>query len=365
MNGVLGVANLLAQTDLTAKQKEYVDAIQLSGNNLMVIINDILDLTKISSGKMSFENIPFNLKEVINTSVFLLKNKAEDKGLVLKVDMDPELNTEITGDPTRLSQVLINLLGNAVKFTEKGFVALRVEKESENEERIDIKFIIEDSGIGISPEKIDAIFEKFTQERSDTTRKFGGTGLGLSITKQLVNLQKGSISVTSKVGAGSCFTFTLSFGKDKQTEQTIELLFSETIKSLEGIRILLAEDNEINQMVAVDTLERWNATVDVAENGKIVLEKMTQNLYDLILMDLQMPEMGGEECTKKIRDNYIDKHSDIPIIAMTASAFKKEKEKCISIGMNGYVSKPFFPEDLYSEISAVLNSRRLDFKKGS
>lgn len=352
LNGIVGVANLLTQTSLSEKQKEYINAIQLSGSNLMVIINDILDLTKIHSGKMTFEKVLFNLRDTVQSATYPIRRVAEEKGIDFRVVFDNAVSEWVTGDPTRLSQILINLAGNAVKFTQKGFVTITV--SNENLKGGKIKFRIEDSGIGISREKLLGIFEEFKQADADTTRRFGGTGLGLSISRQLIELQEGTITVESEIDKGSIFTFSLLLeaGTDPNKDAKPQLKRQE--KSLKGLTILLAEDNMINQLVASETLSNWNAKVEVAENGKEVLSKLNDDQYDLILMDLQMPEMGGEECTRIIRESSTTSFSTIPIIAMTAAAFKKEKEKCIEIGMNGYVSKPFYPDDLYEEILNVL-----------
>lgn len=352
LNGIMGVANLLTNTSLSKKQKEYVNAIKLSGNNLMVIINDILDLTKIQSGKMTFENALFNLRETIDNATYSIRKLADEKGIDFQTEISKDVPGWLIGDPTRLSQIFINLTGNAVKFTQKGFVKIKADMEDRATGRI--RFSIEDSGIGISQEKLTGIFDEFKQADADTTRKFGGTGLGLSISKQLIELQEGTITVASEINKGSTFTFILQFKAGADPDKNEQPKSERQEKSLKGLKILLAEDNMINQLVASETLINWNAEVEVAENGKEVLSKLNESYYDLILMDLQMPEMGGEECTRIIRESQSKPFSAIPIIAMTACAFKTEKEKCVEIGMNGYVSKPFYPDDLYKEISVVL-----------
>lgn len=354
LNAIIGFTNLLLNTDLDSGQKKYLDSIKASGNNLLVVINDILDFSKIESGKLTLEQIDFDLRNLIKHTVNTLTVKSREKGLELKYDISPDLPEVVIGDPVRLNQILINLLGNAIKFTNSGgFVRLMATHGKTNDDKIKILFKVEDNGIGIPQEKLRDIFQSFTQGESDTTRKFGGTGLGLSIVKQLIELQEGEISVESTVGKGTAFTFYILLKTGKSTPtHIINHEKQNTSQSISNdMKILLVEDNIINQQLAFDTIKSWNnkIAIDLANNGKIALDKVKEKNYDLILMDIQMPELDGNEATIEIRKLPGSK-GQIPIVAMTAHALKNEKENCLKIGMNDYISKPFDPEDLFNKI---------------
>jgi len=347
MSAVLGMTNLTLDTKLTSKQKKYLKAIKKSSENLLVIINDILDLSKLEAGKMELERIPFNLYEQINQVNDTLKFKAEEKGLRFTTEIKEEVPEVVIGDPSRLTQVLINLCGNAIKFTEKGSVQVVVEKV--NGSFNTLRFSIVDTGIGIPQDKLDKLFKSFQQVEAGTSRKYGGTGLGLSISKNLVELQHGTISVKSEVGKGSTFFFLIPFqiaNKDQIAGLEDDLLTDE--KALTGIRVLLAEDNEYNRIIVNDTLENLvdDVFVETAENGKIAIELLEKNDYDLILMDANMPEMDGMEASRYIRSHFIGNKQQIPIIALTASLLSNDIQKCLDAGMNAYVPKPFKRKEL-------------------
>lgn len=359
LNAIVGMTNLALKTELDEKQKKYLNIIKASSDNLLVIINDILDISKIEAGKLNFENISFHVKDVIENVYESLKIKAEEKNLQLIVDLPENLPEYVIGDPVRISQVLINLIGNAIKFTEHGSVTIKTEVRDKlgNESKI-INFRIIDTGIGIPKDKLDKIFESFSQASSETTRKYGGTGLGLTISKQIVELLGGKISVQSAQGKGSEFSFYITFKLGSKPEKTENKnLYPEgAINHLQHLKILLAEDNLFNQAVAIDTLESLlpGIKVDVAENGRQALDKIVQAKYDLVIMDIQMPEMDGYDTAKYIREKMEPPIKNIPILAMTANVIKEEIQKCYDSGMDEYIAKPFNPDDLLAKIAGLI-----------
>ncbi len=358
LNAILGMTRLLLEKNPREDQLRYLNAISESSDNLLVIINDILDLSKIEAGKILFEKIVFSPKERTETVVNTLLFQAMAKGLELDFQTDPDVPERVEGDPYRLNQVLINLVGNAIKFTDQGKVLIHTQLESQDDKAIQLKFSVSDTGIGISKDKLQHIFNMFTQESSSTTRKFGGTGLGLAICKRLIELQGGRIEVESEMNKGSVFSFVIPYQHATTAPtDTDHKTHSDVKASLSNLRILLAEDNEFNKMVAVDTLEEMipGAVIDVAVNGKAAVELAIRNTYDIILMDIQMPEMDGYEATKLIRSYNDEKINSIPIIAMTASVIKAEVDKCFECGMNAFVGKPFNPEELMETISKNIN----------
>jgi signal transduction histidine kinase/CheY-like chemotaxis protein/HPt (histidine-containing phosphotransfer) domain-containing protein len=358
MNAIVGMSRLLLDKDPQPHQMRYLNAISLSAENLLVIINDILDLSKIEAGKIIIEHVPFSLTELMEGVKDMLLLKAEEKGLQLRLARDKSIPDGLVGDPTRISQILINLTGNAIKFTENGFVEVRAQLVDTIEGRCSIRFEVEDTGIGISADYIDTIFDSFTQAGTDTTRKFGGTGLGLTISKQLTSLMNGDISVESEVGKGTVFAIVLPLMVGEAKDTTAIEAVEETYNS-EGLRkakILLVEDNEFNRMVAEDTLQEVvpGITIEVAENGQIAVDKVRDNTYDLVLMDIQMPVMDGLTATHIIRRELPKPASDIKIIAMTANVLQEDVQRYLDAGMNAYVSKPFRREELLQKMSALL-----------
>lgn len=354
MNAITGFGRLLSETTLDEEQDEYVNSINIASTNLLNIINDILDFSKIESGQISIESIPFNIIKQIQNVRKILTINAETRNLQFKYDFDEKLPEMVMGDPTRLNQILVNLLNNGIKFTESGFVKLKVEFLQDSNDCYNIKFDIIDSGIGIPEDKIDVIFERFTQANTNTTRKYGGTGLGLSISKSLVGLLGGTLTVESTEGEGSIFSFTIPFGKPIQ-EISQETAPSRIINGKSNIRILLVEDNLLNQKLARKVLEKQGFISELAENGKLAIELLKKESFDLILMDLQMPEMDGYQTTIYLRNEMKLK---TPIIAMTAHSIVGEKDKCLSIGMNDYIPKPFNPDVLYEKIMHYTKKRR-------
>ncbi|MDX5443308.1 MAG: response regulator, partial [Hymenobacteraceae bacterium] len=351
---------VLQKSTLNAEQQKYLKAIQTSADNLLVIINDLLDISKIEADKIHFEEVEFNILDLIQDTVNLLEPKAQDKNNTLKAFTDARVPALLVGDPGKLRQVLINLLGNACKFTKDGTITLTTERLSDSSGHVILEFEVKDNGIGIAPEKLELIFDSFTQASSDTTRKFGGTGLGLTISKKLVEMQGGAINVSSEPGVGSIFTFTLAFkksegqGKANLAEETQAL---DPVK-LGSLKVLLAEDNQINQLLVDKIITDWGFSLDIAENGKVALEMAAKKPYDLILMDMQMPEMDGYEAIQQLRQMQ-NKLATIPVIALTAHATKGEIDKCLNAGANAFLSKPFDPDDLLLEISGLFQKKSL------
>ncbi len=356
MNGIIGMVNLLAQTQLNDEQKEYASWIKDSSEILLTIINDILDISKINAGQMAIENTPFSIYDVLRNLNMSMELKAKEKSVKFHTHIDLSIPQKVMGDPVRLFQILLNLAGNAVKFTEEGEVNISINKQKEDSENIFLEFIIKDTGIGIDTDKISTLFDPFVQASPDTTRKYGGTGLGLSISKRLVEMQGGTIHAESELGKGSVFSFRIGYKKYfPGAKQHIPVPEKDITngRDLNGLRILLTEDNRISQRVGVKTMSKWGITVDVAENGRQAVEMVATNPYDLVLMDVQMPEMDGFEATRQIRNFLPSPASKVPIVAMTASVISLDKEKCRELGMDDYISKPFKPEDLYKMISAT------------
>ena len=354
MNAIIGLSELLIKENLTIKQLENLKSIKYSADNLLVIINDILDFSKIESGKIEFESINFDLfskvQEIRKTFIF----KAEEKGIGLKFHVDERISQFVVGDPFRLNQILLNLLSNALKFTKEGTVSLMVDLVSEDEENVEVKFNIIDTGIGIPKDKFASVFESYTQAYTDITRRFGGTGLGLAITRQLVTMQNGVINIESEPGKGSTFSVTLQFQKGvAESQATVDEQIAEMLEKRDfgGMSVLLVEDNVMNQFVAHQVLELWNIKVDFANDGLEATDKLKVNDYALVLMDLQMPVMSGYEATAFIRDktNRL-RNPEIPIIALTADAFPETKKKVMEEGMNDFVTKPLEQNDLYNKI---------------
>jgi signal transduction histidine kinase/CheY-like chemotaxis protein len=353
INGVIGMTQLIQGTELNREQKEYFNVIIESASNLLVIINDILDVTKMKAGKILLEDVPYSLRDMSRTLIKIFKLKAAQKDISLNCEIDSRVPEILSGDPVRLNQILINLLNNAIKFTEKGGVDLNIQLLREDDATVTIQFDIRDTGIGIGADKILSVFESFTQASNETTRKYGGTGLGLTISKQLIEMQGGEISVSSIPGTGSTFSFYLTIKRAAKETILHEKNVSQDngSDSLSNLKILLAEDNLINQVVASKLLSKRGAEVDIANNGREVIEKLALKEYRIILMDIQMPEMDGLETTEFIRNSGAS-FARIPIIALTASALVSEKSKCFEAGMDDYLSKPFKAEELFEKVSS-------------
>lgn len=363
LNAIIGITYLLLKENPRSSQKENLETLKFSAESLLVLVNDILDFNKIEAGKIKFEEIEFNLQNLLDNLEKTFKLKASQKDINLIFEKDPLIPLVLIGDTTRLTQILNNLLSNAVKFTNKGYVKLSLQLKEKDPESVIINFSVIDTGIGISTNKTDAIFESFNQASSDITRKYGGTGLGLAITKKLLELQGSQINLKSQPGVGSKFYFSLKFkiGKRSIEETTAPAGTRPLFSSMAGIKILIVEDNQINQFVAKKILSHWDIKTDTAKNGNLAVRKVKSDMYDLILMDLQMPEMDGYQATRIIKQMNGGKFKNIPVIALTASILSDVKNKIYEAGMNDYISKPFNPKELYEKISkyAFLNPEKL------
>jgi two-component system, sensor histidine kinase and response regulator len=366
MSGVIGMIDLLMETDLTDEQQQFAQTIQTSAYALLLIINDILDFSKIEAGKMTFEHIDFDLVEVIKNTIDLLSTAASGKGLELSYIIGEGTATHLMGDPTRLRQVLLNLLNNAIKFTERGKVQLEIVQTMDVNHEVKLSFRVHDSGIGISEEAQAKLFRSFTQADTTTTRKYGGTGLGLAICDKLVELMGGMIEVKSALGKGSTFTFALQFEKQKSRvwtkgtpipgpERSHYTLTTASEVSLDSSRILLAEDGRTNQMVGIQILRKLGYTADIAVNGAEAVEAWRRNKYNIILMDCHMPEMDGFEATRKIRELEAEQNlKPTKIIAMTASTLPEDRKSCMAAGMNDYTTKPVDQKTLRAALTKAI-----------
>jgi len=363
MNAIVGMTRLLLGKGPREDQMRYLKAIQQSADNLLVIINDILDLSKIEAGKIVIEQTDFALREVIQSVRDMLMLKAEEKHIDFRTEVDSQIPHRMVGDPTRINQILINLAGNAVKFTEKGYVEVKASVQKQEGKNYWLQFDITDTGIGIAADYVDTIFESFTQAGTDVTRKFGGTGLGLTISKQLASLMHGDISVKSQLGKGTTFTVIIPLQRsDIQTEvATNSVVDKATMHKLNKVKLLLVEDNEFNRMVAEDTLKELipDIVIDIAVNGKEAVDRVQQERYDVVLMDIQMPVMDGVAATKAIRTLHSEA-KDTRIIAMTANVLQEDVLQYFEAGMNAYVSKPFHTDELLLKMAGVLEGRVLN-----
>jgi two-component system, sensor histidine kinase len=368
MNGIIGMLDLLIQTRLEAEQRKFADTAYGSANTLLHILNDILDLSKIEAGKMELERVDFDVRDAVRNVIELFDARAKEKGLLLKQNIEGSIAPFVLADPVRLKQILSNLVGNAIKFTHTGEIVISVRQLDQKSETVTLQFDVSDTGVGISDELKERIFESFTQADTSTTRKYGGTGLGLSISRELVSMMGGTLSVRSWPGQGSTFSFTIRL--TRSPKEVVEKQIGEAKKSRAGqgtpslpskdpdvlfqnrnerYRILLAEDNPVNQQVILAMVNNLPLVVDVAETGREALDKLSATIYDLVLMDCQMPEMDGYDATALLRKRESDlKKPRMPVIALTANAMQGDREKCISVGMDDYLPKPFHRVDLLS-----------------
>jgi PAS domain S-box-containing protein len=349
INGIAGMAELLSQHPTAEESQTYLGAIKTAADNLKVIINDILDLASIESGKLKFEKIGFNIKDLLTSLIDTFQVQAREKDITISAEVDEGANTILMGDPVRLNQVLINLIGNAIKFTHNGYIRVHCSVEKKHRRKYDMRFDVIDTGIGIPTDKLETIFESFSQADESVTRKYGGTGLGLTIVKQLVELQGGRITVESVEDEGSTFSVHIPYAIGSSEDiagSSRNHIINTHRDSLKNMDILLVEDNDINRLYANSILKNWECKVDMAENGYVAVEKIKDNHFDIVLMDIQMPVMDGFEATKAIRLGD-PPGNDIPIIALTANATRKDIEKCLAAGMNDCIPKPFTPDDLF------------------
>lgn len=349
MNSILGFTNLLRRTLLNSEQRKYVQNIHSSGENLLALVNDILDLSKIEAGMMHLEEVRFSLNGLISSVGSMFAEKIKAKELSFEVDIERNVPDILQGDAVRLTQIIMNLLSNAVKFTESGKISLTVQLLQESESNVRIAISVIDTGIGIAREKQKAIFERFQQAEAETTRRFGGTGLGLAIVKQLIDLQKGKISIDSEPGKGTKFIVELPYKLPDMEQLFTEAMTAEAETNfVQKIKALVVEDNLMNQQLLVHLMKSWAIDCKIVNNGAEAVEELKKQRYSIVLMDIQMPEMDGYTATGIIRNQL---NLDVPVIAMTAHAMIGEKEKCLQLGMNDYVSKPIKETVLYNIIA--------------
>lgn len=362
MNGIIGMVEIMKQTELTKDQHDYLSIVEVSSENLLAIINDILDYSKIEAGQIELEKLDFSIHNEIKEVLQLLSYKSNEKQLELISNVNPDIPNNLLGDPLRIKQILINLINNAIKFTDKGNVKVNVDIIRKEEKSLELKFEVIDTGIGISEEGKQKLFKSFSQTDASTTRKYGGTGLGLAISKNLCNLMQGDIGVESELGNGTNFWFSLSFDySDKKTEEvksSVSKNTNEVSLSDRKLKVMVVEDNPINQKVANLQINRYGHEVILADNGQIAVDLFELNDFDIIFMDIQMPIMDGLEATEKIRQIEKQKSKKIPstIIAMTANTMKGDREKYLGSGMDNYIGKPFKVTDLKEVFDHYINS---------
>ena len=355
LNAISGMAEMLYKTKLNQSQYNYVNTITTSSGILVSIIGDILDISKIKSSKIEFEKISFSAYGLIYDVIDIIKPDAIAKSIDLKAEIDGEFSNNIIGDPLRLKQIFLNLVGNAAKFTDSGSITIYAKVLKQSKSAIEAEFSVTDTGIGIAKKNLSLIFNSFQQAQSSTERKYGGTGLGLAIVKSLVQLQGGNIRVESEENKGTSFIFTLSFKKDNSTYERY-VSKTEAIASLKEIKFLLVEDNEMNQFYIQELFkEKWGVKIDCAEDGEIAIDKVTNNNYDIILMDVQMPNMDGFQATRYIRKKLPSIKRNIPILGITANASVQDRKNCLKAGMNDYLTKPIQEKELYSKICILLS----------
>jgi CheY-like chemotaxis protein len=357
MNGVMGMTDLVLATDLTAEQREYLETARYSADSLLTILNDILDFSKIEAGRLDLNPIEFSLRECVDQTAKMFQVSLASKQLDFRVDLDADVPDQVVGDPDRLRQVLLNLLGNAIKFTERGEVTVRVACEASDASSRRLRFTVRDTGIGIAPAKQQLIFESFRQADGSTTRKYGGTGLGLTICSRLVELMGGTIGVESELGRGSTFHFTARLGVPEEATPALRNMAAATASSDDPpavqLRILLAEDNVVNQRLSSRLLEKRGHRVVLASTGGEALARLKDETFDVILMDVQMPDMDGLETTAIIREREKASGTRTPIIALTAHTMKGDRERCLAVGMDSYITKPVEPAELVATVEAI------------
>lgn len=355
MNGIIGMTDILSLTKLTEEQKEYLDIIKFSSSTLLAILNDIMDFARIEAGSFKLDKVRFNLKDLINQTCKIMEGNAKKKKLDMSIKISGDDDYEVCGDPLRMKQVMVNLLSNAIKYTEKGNIELIINRESKDDKKVVYVVKVKDTGIGIAKERIEDIFETFALENKSEKMTYKGKGLGLAIVKSIIDHMGGKISVDSKVDRGTEFVCTLPF--DLQEEEVA--LVAETQKpeksKKEKLKILVAEDNFVNQRLVKELLRRQGYSVDIVENGLKLFEVMEKSKYDVILMDVQMPVMDGLEATSIIREIEKETGGHIPIIGITAYSMKADRDRCLEAGMDDYLAKPFSKEEFYKKIERFAN----------
>ncbi len=363
LNAIMGMATLMETPDMKSEQKQYLDAISKSSQNLLVIINDILDFSKIEAGELSIEKVGIRMRDIIANVIATMNFKAEEKGIRLTHDIDKNIPEIVIGDSVRINQILMNLVSNAIKFTNTGFVHISCRDKTVNEKQsCTIELSVEDSGSGINQDQLDSIFESFKQEDTSVSRKHGGTGLGLSIVKQLSELMGGTVTVSSEKGSGSRFMVTIPFKVGSVADLPEDNTREVNPRVLAGTKVLLVDDHEVNRFLIVSFFKEWNIYVEEAENGQEAIDMLRENTYDLVLMDKQMPVLDGIEATQIIRAQV---NKEIPIIALSANALKETVDSCLNAGMDDFVAKPFKPNELFAKMITLLGVEEVDLELDS
>lgn len=358
LNAILNMVHFLSGSAPTAEQSEYIDTLRFSAEGMMRLVNQVLEYSKVDSGTVEFCREEFAIRDLVRGIAMSMQPVATRKGLRLESGVSDGVPEVIIGDCSRLTEILMNLISNAIKFTETGQVSLRVEVSDNLADSTELMFHVTDTGIGIPEDQQDRIFDSFTQVNPTRHAQHNGTGLGLPITRMLVERQGGRLSVESKPGLGSTFSFTLPFGKSLKQQVEIPRVRPDLPHQMKGLSVLVAEDNIVNRNIVKKILHQWEVNADFAENGKEALQKVRKNHYNLVLMDLHMPEMNGYDATRAIRNLGGDYYRNLPIVALTATAFAEDQKKFSSIGLNGYIIKPFTPPELYTKMSCFLKNNQ-------
>ena len=359
VNGIVGLTTLLRDTQLDEQQSSMIDLLEMSSQSLLGVINDVLDISKMEAGKFSIIKSANNLHDLIRSVYGLLKFKADEHNIEFILQIAPVVPVNIMVDPLRLNQILMNLLSNAIKFTQSGYVKLKVSVPAQRDNRLQLKFSVEDTGIGIAESRLSSIFDSFEQAEDDTANKYGGTGLGLTIVKRLIELKGGELSVSSQVGKGSVFTFTNWYDLAQKSREKATPQLKPNFEPFENISVLVAEDNLVNQFMLSKMLKDWGVEAEMVDNGRKLLDKLQSKSYDLILMDTYMPELNGIEAARAIRNNPDHAIRNIPIISLSAASFDYEQDEALAAGMNEVVTKPFKPAELYKKIQRLLQIQEL------
>jgi PAS domain S-box-containing protein len=354
VNGIIGITSLLRKTGLNEQQLGMLDLLDTSSKSLLGVINDVLDISKIEAGKFSIIRAASNVYDIVKSVFNLLKFKADENNIEFLLEIEEEVPQYLMIDSLRLNQILMNLLSNALKFTERGYVKLKITVLQKHNDKVKIKFSVEDTGIGIPSDRLNRIFDSFEQAEDDTSNKYGGTGLGLTIVKKLAELKGGELTVSSQVGRGSTFNFTNWYTIAVKPKEKITAKSDKTLPPFNNVRVLVAEDNMVNQFMLSKILKDWNVEVEMVDNGRKVIDKLTDRSYDIILMDTHMPEMNGYQAAKTIRVDFEEPKRSIPIISLSAASYDHEQQEAISAGMNDVLSKPFMPYQLHEKMSRLL-----------
>ncbi|OOQ60931.1 response regulator [Mucilaginibacter pedocola] len=356
VNGIIGLSNLLRKTGVTEQQGNLLDMLETSSRSLLGVINDVLDISKIEAGKFNIVRAPNNIRNIVESVHGLLKFSADEKSIEFELELGDDLPEAIMVDSLRINQILMNLLSNAIKFTDRGTVKLKVAVQDRKQDKVKLKFTVEDSGIGIPADRLSSIFESFEQAEDSTASKYGGTGLGLTIVKKLIELKGGELTVSSQIGKGSVFNFTNWFDLAQVPEHKA-VKPAAVLTPFDGLKVLVAEDNMINQFMLVKMLKDWGITVMVADNGNSAIEKLNEDDYDLVLMDTHMPGMNGYQAARAIRMDFAEPKRSVPIISLSAAAYEHEHKEAISAGMNDVLSKPFEPQQLHAKIAKLVGGK--------